>query len=311
MSRIYISNWPSYIDIDGLACNVAYADFLREQWCDVSYSLSGHRYAASITPTVLSWDFEKEDWVHCPGDHIVLMDVSSVSYLSEYYDLDDVIAVYDHHFGDRDFWRKKLGNRAIIETVGSCATLVYEAIEQQWWITSLSQVSCDLLFTAIVSNTLCFQAQITTQRDRDAYLALKSHVFLKDDFEERYFEEVSAHVLWNPIDQLLHDTKHLVMWEEKIVVAQLELWSAKSFLMQHRDAIASRYKKFWELWFLTLPSISEWYNYLFTTDQKMKDVLVDLIDASFEGDVGVTDRLWLRKEIIKEMIDSGVFVRSL
>jgi hypothetical protein len=52
---------------------------------------------------------------------------------------------------------------------------------------------------------------------------------------------------------------------------------------------------------MTAPSISEGKNYLFTKSKDIKEVLENKIGAEFEGDIGVTGKLWLRKEILREL----------
>jgi len=47
---------------------------------------------------------------------------------------------------------------------------------------------------------------------------------------------------------------------------------------------------------------AEGKNYIYTESQNIKDNLSKLIDAKFEKNLGVTKKLWLRKEILKKML---------
>lgn len=56
-------------------------------------------------------------------------------------------------------------------------------------------------------------------------------------------------------------------------------------------------------WIMTLPSISEKKNYLYAVNSEMKELFAKIIDAKFENNIGVTDKLWLRKEIRKKIFE--------
>lgn len=54
---------------------------------------------------------------------------------------------------------------------------------------------------------------------------------------------------------------------------------------------------------MSIPSISENKNYIYTESEKIKDLLKKIITVNFAGGVGVTDKLWLRKEIRKKLLE--------
>ena len=87
-----------------------------------------------------------------------------------------------------------------------------------------------------------------------------------------------------------------------IVIGQLEFWDSRNFVLNNLKDIETALTSFGNpKWFLTSPSISEGKNYLFTKNPEMKKLLEKLIGAKFNGDIGTTDKLWLRKEILKEL----------
>ena len=53
------------------------------------------------------------------------------------------------------------------------------------------------------------------------------------------------------------------------------------------------------LWFLTSPSISEGINYIYTENERVKNLLRDKLEVKFTGNAGTTNKLILRKEIKK------------
>ena len=58
-------------------------------------------------------------------------------------------------------------------------------------------------------------------------------------------------------------------------------------------------------WLLTSPSISEGKNYIYSKNEEIKKLLAKTIKAKFVGDLGTTNKLWLRKEILKKLQEKG------
>ena len=56
-------------------------------------------------------------------------------------------------------------------------------------------------------------------------------------------------------------------------------------------------------WFLSAPSISEKKNYMYTESDKVKELLPKIMNITFNGNIGVTDNLWLRKEVRKKLLE--------
>ena len=93
--------------------------------------------------------------------------------------------------------------------VGSCATLIWEEFGKRNLSGSISATSANLLYTAIVSNTLNFKASVTTRRDREAYKQLQKFTNLPKNWIEKYFEEQDSDKLNNVYDAIVNDTKNI------------------------------------------------------------------------------------------------------
>lgn len=90
--------------------------------------------------------------------------------------------------------------------------------------------------------------------------------------------------------------------KEPIEIAQLELWQGKPFMENHQKMCSDMAQNVWGAhWLLTVVSISDGHNYLFTSSDEVKLVLTDAIGAEFDGDIGVTSSLILRKEMLREL----------
>ena len=216
-----------------------------------------------------------------------------------FYDFDGTLMNSPEKEWGKNYWKEKIGTKAIIEKVGSCATLIWEEFIKRKKEKNISDTNANLLYTAIISNTLNFKASITTSRDKRAFNEIQKYINLPKNWIEIYFEDQEKESLINPRDAILNDTKGMG-FEYKI--GQLEFWDSKKFVFNHLKEIEEILSSFGnEKWFFTSPSINEGINYLFTKNSEVKILLEKTIGAKFKGDIGTTDKLWLRKEIIQEI----------
>lgn len=301
MEKIVVTAGQPFTDIDSLACAIAYTELLTLEGKDAEAVLPG-LLNKSITETIKGWglNFNTKSPTTFTNHHFyVLVDISEPKYFANFVKEKDIIEVYDHRYGFEKHWKEKLGVSARIEVVGSCATLIWEEFEKRISPLKISETSAKLLSTAIISNTLNFNATVTTQRDRKAYEKLKSFSNLSKDWVERYFEDQEKESLKDPINAIANDAKGIGY---KLKIGQLEFWDSRKFVFKHLKEIEKVLGSLGNKnWFFTSPSISEGKNYLYTKNPKMKILLEKTINAEFDGDIGTTSKLWLRKEIIKEL----------
>ena len=303
MKLTVVTSGRSFNDIDALACAVAYAELL---------ALEGKRAEAvlpaplnhSVTEAVKSWGLHFKTMPSDEDFFSVLVDTSHGESFSEFVTEDSIAEIYDHHYGDQEYWDEKLKEHSHIELIGACATLIWEEFKKRGFAEKITIASANLLYTAILSNTLNFGAQITDQRDITAYEELKRYTQLPADWTESYFADQEKTVYADIRQSMLGDTKVLKIptFPFPIVVGQMELWDSKQCLMDHMPEIRATLEGFKEQhWLLSLPSISEKRNYLYTEDAETQQIFSDIIGASWNGNVGTTEKLWLRKEIRKKL----------
>jgi len=161
----------------------------------------------------------------------------------------------------------------------------------------------NLLYTAIFANTLNFQASVSTERDKRAFEQVRKFTQLSPDWPEIYYSELARAVFANPREAIIKDTKVVTNKAgEKMAIGQIELWSGKKFITRFQKQISEVLENFgYKTWFLTLPSISEGKNYLFTQSEAAKKLLIRLLKIKFIGDIATTDKLYLRKELLKKL----------
>ena len=304
MQRYIVTTGHTYADIDGLACVFAYQELLSKLGIE-SLALIQGEWNHSVPREVSGWNlhFEKE-YLPLPDDKVVMMDVSDVGYLQTGFDLRKVHELYDHHFGFEKYWQDALGDKCHIESVGACATLIVEEWQKRLPHEILPHQSAQLLGWAIISNTLNLQSILATQRDIAALATLKP--ILKDnaDWVARYFQSQDNSINDDPSYAIQWDTKHVRTgyMSEEFEITQLEMWDGSDFIRSHIPMIHEREKSKPETpWLLSVLSIKDNKNYLYTKSRSIRSVLIDRIGAIFEEDTGETPRLILRKEILREL----------
>lgn len=304
---LIITSAEGFTDIDGLACALAYQELSNKEGWKSLVVLPG-RLNQSVTKTVKCWGFNFNTEIDNNQVNTVIMDVSEPSHIAKFVDQKRITEIYDHHFGFEDYWKDKLGDKAKIEHVGACATLIWEEFKSRGLDNQISELSANLLYTAIISNTLNFQASVTHQRDIQAFEELKQHINLSTDWIEQYFTELESGIYKDIKQAIIDDTKIQEFPNLGItfVIGQIELWNSQKFVKDNLQLIKSALEGFDNPhWFLTSPSISEGKNYLYADNPQVKKLLTKILNAKFDGDIGMTSKLWLRKEILRKLQEGG------
>ncbi|MDO8622292.1 MAG: hypothetical protein Q7R80_03615, partial [bacterium] len=182
--RMIITTSYTNPDLDGVACAVATAEFLRGQGRDARAAIFGQ-------PSLEAKWFLETFAISTPPDgrpiltagaEVVLLDASNPLDLA--FPVDVVVEIVDHrqtHQADAFPNAKDVQ----IELVGSCATLVAERMRAAH--VTLTRESARLLSGAIASNTVNFKAPVTTDRDRAAFAWLAPIAMLPETFIQDMF----------------------------------------------------------------------------------------------------------------------------
>lgn len=302
---IVVTSGQQYTDIDALACAVAYAELLRFEGKKADAILPGP-LNHSVSPTVRSWDFSFSSEGAAEGDQYVIVDVSNPASFARFVKKENIIEIFDHHYGFEEEWQRALGENCHIETIGACATLIWEEINRRGYAFACSKFSARLLLTAIISNTLNFGAHITNERDRKAYGQLQAIADLPLDWTSNYFSEQEQFVLENVSAAIQGDTKIITIpgFEEEVVVGQMELWDSGAFLNAHINTIKETLEDYGcPQWIMSLPSVGEGKTYFYTESRALQSLFGEILKISFKKNLAVASELWLRKEIRKKLIE--------
>jgi len=302
--NIITSGYP-YIDIDAYAAMVAYAELLNVRGIP-SKAVSTAPFNESITPEIMSWKAPVET-VYTPSseDTFILVDISDPAFFEKFVNPARVTEVIDHHPSSGDYWHQKLGERAQIEFIGAAATLVYERWQAAKLVDKMSLVSARFLVAAILDNTLNFGAKVTSSRDHEAYDDLLKIADLSPGWTAQYFNDCQASILQDLATALTNDTKILSFksFPKPIALGQLVVWDSRGIWKKYSVSIEKTLASQNRLWFLNLVNVSQKRSYFICQNPEVKQWLRQLLKIDFKDATAIAERLWLRKEIIKQDLE--------
>ncbi|MDQ3098214.1 MAG: hypothetical protein M3Q44_00505 [bacterium] len=300
--KLIITAGSAYTDIDVFACALAYSELQKTLGNESSVVLPGP-LNETISQTLKNFKVEYKTTLENRDEcEFVLVDISDPKYAASFVDQTKVKYIFDHHPGFESYWHEKIGDKAIIQPVGSCATLIWEEYKKAGIQDKISHESALLLYTAIISNTLHQQAAITTDRDRGALKEIHHHITIPEGWIANYYAEITASIINYPEAAMRNDTKITEINGKMFGIIQIELWDSELFIRKNHELIVRTLKAInADHTFLTTPSISQEHNYLVTEDDAVKKLLNEKLEATFIGDIGKTKKLWLRKEIMKAL----------
>lgn len=299
---IVITVGKSYIDIDGYASSIAYRELLRMQDIESKF-VSNAVLNYSITDGLKSIPYSIDDYSIDSNDKYIILDLSNKSFFPEFVDENNVVEIIDHHPGFEDYWNNKLGNNAIIEQIGSVATIIVEKYEQDGLLDKMDKDIAKLLMAAILDNTLNFTANITTNRDRAAYKKLEL-LINEHDYATTYFSECQKYIEDNLRESINNDIK-IQKTNEYLpeVFGQLTIWDAEE-LLNKRDFINQIMNSYGNEWMLNIISLSNNSSYIIYSNDEIKSKLEQLLDCYDKNGTLIKSPAMLRKEIMRQALTS-------
>lgn len=299
---IVITVGKSYIDIDGYASSIAYRELLKMKSIESKF-VSNAILNYSITDSLKSIPYSIDDYSINSNDKYIILDLSNKSFFPEFVDENNVVEIIDHHPGFEDYWNNKLGNNAIIEPIGSVATIIVEKYEQDRLLDRMDKHIAKLLMAAILDNTLNFTANITTDRDKVAYKKLES-LINEHDFATTYFSECQKYIEDNLQESIKNDIK-IQKTNEYLpeVFGQLTIWDAEE-LLHKRDFINQIMNGYGNEWMLNIISLSNNSSYIIYSNDEIKIKLEQLLDCYDKNETLIKSPAMLRKEIMRKALTS-------
>jgi inorganic pyrophosphatase/exopolyphosphatase len=289
--------------MDGLACTIAYEELLKKSNIEVTHYLVDS-FTENIPQTVKEFGYTVNTKVPILDENtrFVIVDISEPGFIPDFINFDKIDKIFDHHFGYQVYWQDRIGENSHIREIGACATLIYEEWVKAGMLPTISQLSANLLITAIISNSLNFKASVTKEEDKTAYTSLMQYGTVSTNWPEVYFSTVSSNIYSNPIRALQKDTKTFEIEGKTVNTGQLEVWESSKLFKDGYKNIKEHLKEEKHKGFVTIADISNGFNSIICTDPGVKDLLKRKLGFTFDGDIYTTDLLYLRKELIKGLI---------
>lgn len=292
----------NYTEIDAYASAIAYADLLNQRGKPAkTYILNPPNY--SVPEALRIKTSENTAFDFQPTDQAIILDISIPEVIHQYIPNNQILELIDHHPGFEDYWQRELGDRAIIESIGAVATSIFEWWGECWDYHKMSPAIAKLLLAAILDNTLNFNADITTERDRTAANQLaKIASTTITEFAQWYFSTVSTTILAAPENALINDIKlaELPSSSTKFAFGQLTVWDAES-LFDQLPAIRDIMGQQNSTWLLSILSITDKCNYFLTNSQALAEYFTQLLALQPQDDFYISSHLILRKEIMRKI----------
>lgn len=294
---ILVTSYPN-ADLDGTACAYAYAEFLRKNGEEAEAGIFGEMHKeASFVLEEVGTEIKSGEKIYQKTDRVVLTDDSRLGGLPDQLDPEIVIEIIDHREIDQI---EEFPNAEVqIEKVGAAATLVAERFRDPE--TEISRESAVLLYGGIISNTMNFNANVTTSKDREMAEWLEKQTEIPENLTRRMFEHKSD--IERPLaETFLGDFKTIEANGETIGVAQLEIIDVEEFVEENDKEIEKALKKInqekdLDHLYLTCADIEEGFTLIYSTVPGTRELISKGLDVNFEGNKARKDRLMLRKEI--------------
>lgn len=300
-STTIITAGSTYLDIDAYACMVAMAELLTLQGQPaLAYSPAPCNY--SVCKSLL---VEGQIIKSLPSDfpaeivEYIIVDVSNPDFLAASVPLEQIIAVYDHHTGFEDYWKKRIGVNTYIEFIGAAATLIYREWKKANLVRKMSRSTAKLLIAAILDNTLNLTSSNTTQEDIETFMELCEFACIDESWCAAYFSDVQINVEADMQNALLNDTK--ILCDNNLLpprMAQLAVWDTTTILARLPE-IREWFSRT-DAWMLNIIDIQHRCSYFVCDDIVYQKKIEQVFYIKFEYGVTRTPTPYLRKEIIKK-----------
>lgn len=291
-------------DLDGFASAIAYGEFLNKTGKKAEAMIFGGSME-EVNFVMRKFGFNRPlagnaDPPPLQEREIVLVDASDLNGLPDGLDPKNVIEVIDHRkINEAEIFKNA---KIQIEFVGAAATLIAEKFIKK--NVDISKMAVILLYSAIASNTLNFQANVTSKRDIMAADWLKSKVNLPSCYIKEMFTAKSDFEGNKLESALKNDCAYLLnLGGKKIKIAQLEMIEAKKMIQTRKNEIfdflrAEHDENRLDYIFLMISDVEKRCNFFIAEHKRTQNLLKEVLGVKFEDGIAVRKGLIMRKEIV-------------
>ena len=298
-------------DLDGFACAFAYQELLSKLGQEVEMAILGAphdevKYLLNRFSIVFP---QNASGGPNQASKIILVDTSDLRGLDKSIIPENVVEVIDHRkINDQHLFPNA---KIQIELVGACVTLIAEKYRKQG--IKLSRESAVLIYGAIISNTLNFKANTTTERDRAVASWLAENFDLPKNLAEEMFLAKSDFAGKKFQQKIRGDFAWFEFAGQRVGIAQIEMIGGRDLIEQRYDEISSelvelKAELFLDFVFLSIVELKEEVNFFAAVDKKTQKMLADIFNLEFVSGQAIRSGLIMRKEItplIKEYLENN------
>ena len=293
----------SYIspDLDGVSAMYGYSEYLNKKSQVTEYYINGSpKKEVDIVSEIFNIKLNISDNKIHKDNQIVLVDTNDINSLPKDVIFENVTEVLDHHIKS-DNVEKFINAKIHIELIGAVATLIAEKFFNE--NIPISRESTILLYYGIVSNTINFEAEITSQKDIDMANWLKAQY--SNDITDEKIREIftkKSNISGYLKNEMEADIK-IATGEKNTTIAQLELVDVDKFINDNIDEIKEilngiKQDQKLDFIFLNCIDILNGYNMLVSIDNESEKLIEDILNIKCENGIGKTEKIVMRKQII-------------
>lgn len=288
-------------DLDGVSSMYAYAEYLNKKSQLADYSINEvPKKEVSIVCDIFNIDLDFTQNKIDSSTSIIIVDTNSLLNLFKRVNPLNVREIIDHHVKSET--TSQFVNATIqIELVGAAATLVAEKFYHD--SIPISRNSAVLLYYGIVSNTINFKANVTTQKDIEIANWLKLQY--PNDITEEKIKEIfikKSEISDNLKTEMEANLK-INVGNKTITIGQLELTNVEDFLKIHIKNIKNiletiKTENHLDYIFLNCVDILNGYNIFVFIDSDTEQLVSNALSVKCENGFGKTDYILMRKRLI-------------
>jgi len=289
-------------DLDGVACAIAYSEILNSLGNPakaVFFGILQSEPQFIVDKFNISIEYCNDKKMI--DQSVVLVDASDPRGLPSCIDPNNVIEAIDHR---KVFDKSNFPNAHFdISYVGAAATQIFEKYQSN---TSISLDSGILILHAIVSNTINFNASVTTERDILAYTWLREYIGEQNIYSSEMFRHKSK-MIADGFDSIDQYRSFLEINRITCNIIQLEIFNADQFLIKQRKLI-DQYEEFVlseyniQDCLISFIDLESYKNVFYSKSNFLKSRFEERLAVKFKNGIAYSNNLLMRKEIIPKII---------
>lgn len=293
--KICTTTYPNP-DIDGIACIVAYAEYLKcKMQKDATVIISGeidNESKLALDLFKVRYPIKTDNFIS--ADEIYLFDTHHLSQIEGLFDPLKVVQIIDHHpNGNPDIF----GNAQITnELVGAAATVVTEQFFGMDY--KIPSSHAGLLYCAIISNTLNFTAPTTTERDKNAINWLSTLVRIPDNLPKLLMEARSNFEDYSSKEIIERNTKRFDIYGRNISICQIEGVDVTNVILRDdfkSEVLSFKRRNKLEHIFVTAVDLYEKSTTFFSPNRSTTELISHALHLTFFNNISVVNKIMLRK----------------